>query len=135
MYINKYYIVSKQSAIIGRPVPWDDPQRPDDGGHSPAEESSPEVRPADISLTEAHERLIDDFLQFTGDGRPPPPVADLSGRFSAASRFSPPRLEVDEADRLTSLLKVIQEIDLTTNKLINEYINKSTIQLINKQIN
>ena len=80
IHINKYFIVSKEQQVIGDPVPirqfstLDPTIKPFSSPSSnllcPYINEIPELhveKNMDISLTEDHERLIDDFLKFTRD--------------------------------------------------------------------
>ncbi len=80
IHINKYFIVSKEQQVIGDPVPIKqfsklDPtiqlfSSPSSNLPCPYLNEIPELhveKNIDISLTEDHERLIDDFLKFTNN--------------------------------------------------------------------
>ena len=80
IHINKYFIVSKEQQVIGDPVPIKqfstlDPtiqlfSSPSSNLPCPHLNEIPELhvqKNIDISLTEDHEKLIDDFLKFTNN--------------------------------------------------------------------
>jgi len=67
IHINKYYILSKESATIGQPVSMDGGViSGPDGVCFPVLSSLPNLN---LNVTEDHELLIDDFLKFTGESR------------------------------------------------------------------
>ena len=59
LHINKYYILNKETAVIGHPVSMDGVISDDNG-------IIPMLPSLNLRVPEDHERLIDDFLRFTG---------------------------------------------------------------------
>lgn len=102
IHINKYFIVSKEQQVIGDPVPIKqfstlDPtiqlfSSPSSNLPCPHLNEIPELhveKNIDISLTEDHERLIDDFLKFTSnDSEGAEDKAQLMSNLSALTKVS-----------------------------------------------
>jgi len=76
LHINKYYILNKESRIIGIPLKMVDIK--DVVGPSRL----------DINLTDAHERLIDDFLRFTGEKSDPAEDEKAASLISGSRGFN-----------------------------------------------
>jgi len=62
LHINKYYILNKETAVIGHPVSMDGVISDDNG-------IIPMLPSLHLRVPEDHERLIDDFLRFTGESK------------------------------------------------------------------